>query len=52
MSKTRLITELEEEKQRLEMEVRKMQQLKETPTKPSAGDFHTLLKCCMYVRMT
>jgi len=43
MSKTRLITELEEEKQRLEMDIRKMQKLKESPTKPSTGT-----KCAMY----
>jgi len=42
MSKTQLITELEQEKQRLEMDIRKMQVLKETSTKPSAGDFSML----------
>ena len=42
MSKTRLITELEQEKQRLEMDIRKMQVLKETSAKPSAGDFSIL----------
>lgn len=38
--KTRLITELEQEKQRLEMEVHKMQKLKETKvtTKVPAGN--------------
>ena len=38
VSKTRLITELEQEKQRLESEVRKMQQLKDTSTTKSAID--------------
>ena len=35
--KTRLITELEQEKQRLEMEVRNMQKLKETKVTPKGN---------------
>ena len=42
--KTQLITELEQEKQRLEMEVHKMQKLKDTKvtTKISAGNIHSV----------
>ena len=48
--KTRLITELEQEKQRLEMEVRNMQKLKETKV-TTKGNIILVIMYCLTIRM-